>query len=103
YFGSSQLFATGGQSWYNGLQVVVTKRISSGLSFQGAYTYSHSMDDTQGTRFNDDCGGVSGNAFSDRPFNVKQSWSNSCYDITHVMSLNMLYHLPNRSANDMLS
>ena len=26
-----------------------------------------------------------------------ESWSDSCYDITNVMSLNMLYHLPNSS------
>ncbi len=103
YFGSSQLFTNGGESWYNALQIVATKRLSGGLSFQGSYSYSHSMDDTQGTRFNDDCGGVSGNAFSDSPLDVKRSWSDSCYDITNVVSLNMLYHLPNRSANDLLS
>jgi Carboxypeptidase regulatory-like domain len=94
YFGSSQLFTNGGQSWYNGLQLVLNKRISSGLSVQAGYTYSKSMDDTQGVRFNDDCGGVSGNAFSDRPLDVKQSWSDSCYDITNVFNLNLLYHLP---------
>jgi outer membrane receptor protein involved in Fe transport len=103
YFGSSQLFTNGGESWYNGLQLVVTKRLASGLSFQGSYSYSKSMDDTQGTRFNDDCGGVSGNVFSDRPFNVKQSWSDSCYDITNVMSLNMLYHLPGLNSQGVLS
>ncbi|HWF39164.1 MAG TPA: TonB-dependent receptor [Candidatus Acidoferrales bacterium] len=103
YFGSSQLFTNGGESWYNGLQVVVTKRLSKGLSFQGAYTYSKSMDDTQGVRFNDDCGGVSGNAFSDRPLDVKQSWALSCYDITNVFNMNILYHLPTLNSDGLLS
>jgi len=103
YFGSSQLFDNGGESWYNGLQVVLTKRVSSGLSFQAGYTYSKSEDDTQGTRFNDDCGGVSGNAFSDQPLNVKRSWSDSCYDITNVMNFNMLYHFPTVQAEGILS
>ena len=30
YFGSSQLFTNGGESWYNGLQMVVTKRLPAG-------------------------------------------------------------------------
>lgn len=103
YFGSSQLFSNFGESWYNGLQVVVTKRVTSGLSFQGSYAYSKSQDDTQGTRFNDDCGGNAAAPFSDNPFNPKQDWSPSCYDITQVMNLSMLYHLPNRKSNDVFS
>jgi len=103
YFGSSQLFTNGGESWYNGLQVVINKRLSNGLSFQAGYTYSKSMDDTQGVRFNDDCGGVSGNAFSDQPLNVKKSWSVSCYDITNVFNMNLLYHLPTIKSDGLLS
>ena len=103
YFGSSQLFSNFGESWYNGLQLVVTKRVTSGLSFQGAYTYSKSQDDTQGTRFNDDCGGNAGAPFADDPFDTKRSWALSCYDITHVMNLNMLYHLPNIKSTGVVS
>jgi hypothetical protein len=103
YFGSSQLFSNFGESWYNGAQLVVTKRVTSGLSFQAVYTYSKSQDDTQGTRFNDDCGGNSGAPFADNPFNPKQSWSLSCYDITHVMNANVLYHLPNLKSEGVLS
>ena len=103
YFGSSQLFSNFGESWYNGLQVVVTKRVTNGLSFQGSYAYSKSQDDTQGTRFNDDCGGNAAAPFADNPFDPKQDWSLSCYDITHVMNLSMLYHLPTISSNGVLS
>jgi len=34
---------------------------------------------------------------------VKRSWANSCYDVTHVMNLNMLYHFPTINSNGFLS
>jgi hypothetical protein len=103
YFTSALWFTNGGQSWYNGLQISVTKRLGHGLSIQGAYTYSKSEDDTQGMRFNDDCGGNAAAPFSDYPFNPKEDWSLSCYDITHVMHVNLLYHLPGIKSNGFVS
>ncbi len=103
YFTSALWFTNAGQSWYNGLQVSVTKRLGHGLSIQGAYTYSKSEDDTQGMRFNDDCGGNAAAPFSDYPFNPKEDWSDSCYDITHVMHFNLLYHLPGIKSNGFVS
>ena len=39
-------------SSYNGLQVVVNKRITHGLEFQSAYTWSNSLDLSQGQGYN---------------------------------------------------
>jgi hypothetical protein len=41
---------TAGNSWYNSLQAQVQKRLSHGLSFQVAYTYSKSIVDTDNSR-----------------------------------------------------
>ena len=39
---------TNGMAWYNGLQVVLQKRVSHGLQFQSSYTYSQNLDTMQG-------------------------------------------------------
>ncbi len=39
-YGTTNLETTNSDSWYNGLQTVVTKRLSHGLEVQGAFTYS---------------------------------------------------------------
>lgn len=94
FFTSAQFFTNAGSSWYNALQVNVTKRLSRGLMFQAAYTYSRATDDTQGTRFNDDCGGNSGSAFGQNPTQLQMDWGLSCYDVPHSVHFNLLYHLP---------
>lgn len=99
FFTSAQFFTNAASSWYNALQVNVTKRLSRGLMFQAAYTYSRATDDTQGTRFNDDCGGNSGSAFGQNPTQLQMDWGLSCYDVTHAVHFNLLYHLPNFTSN----
>ena len=37
------------ESWYNAMQVTVQKRLSRGFEFQSAYTWSKSLDNTQGS------------------------------------------------------
>ncbi len=103
YFTSALWFTNAGQSWYNGLQISVTKHLGHGLTVQGAYTYSKSEDDTQGMRFNDDCGGNAAAPFSPYPYDTKLDWSDSCYDITHVMHMNLIYHLPGIKSNGFVS
>jgi hypothetical protein len=103
YFTSAQFFTNAASSWYNALQVNVTKRLSRGLMFQAAYTYSRSTDDTQGMRFNDDCGGNSGSAFGQNPGQLKMDWGLSCYDVPQAVHFNLLYHLPNVTSNEFAS
>ncbi len=47
-FASVGTQGTFGVSSYNSLQITLTKRLSHGLSFLAAYTWSHSIDDTSG-------------------------------------------------------
>ena len=47
---------SGGASWYNGLEVSLTKRFSHGLQFLGSYTYSKTLD-TDAAQVNTTAGG----------------------------------------------
>ena len=85
---------TGADSWYNSLQVVLNKRLSRGLEFQSAYTWSKSLDTTQGQFYFAECadtGGVEGAS----PLNARLDKGPSCFDLKHNWHLNLLYHFPN--------
>ena len=92
---SSAIFTgTTSQSWYNSLQVVVNKRLSHGLEFQNSYTYSRALDTTQGQMYASDCGATGGLQAID-PFNPQYDKGPSCFDATHNLHFNLLYHMPN--------
>jgi hypothetical protein len=103
YWGSALFFTNGASSWYNGLQINVTKHLSRGLMFQGAYTWSRSTDTSEGTRFNDDCGGPAQANFGHDPYNLAMDYGPSCFNVTHVMHLNLIYHLPSLKSNGLVS
>jgi hypothetical protein len=44
---------TNSRSWYDGLQVTLNKKLGHGLEFQGSYTWSKSLDTTNGQIFID--------------------------------------------------
>jgi hypothetical protein len=50
FFGNLEV-SNGAFTWYDGLQVEVTKRLSNGLNFQAAYTWSKSEDTTSEATF----------------------------------------------------
>lgn len=103
FFTSAELFTNAASSWYNALQVNATKRLSRGLMFQAAYTFSRATDDTQGMRFNDDCGGNQAANFGQNPTQLKMDWGLSCYDVAQAVHFNLLYHLPNVTSNEFAS
>ena len=103
FFGSALFFTNAASSWYNSLQVNVTKRLGHGLMFQGAFTWSRSTDTTQGTRFNDDCAGPAQANFGHNPFNIAQDYGPSCFDVSKSAHLNVIYHLPGLSSNGFVS
>ncbi len=72
-----------GTSTYNGLQVSVERRFSSGLQFGVAYTLSRIYDNSS------DLTDTLPNAFDDRAY-----WGTSDLDRTHVLILNYIYELP---------
>ncbi len=103
FFTSALFFTNAASSWYHSLQVNVTKHLSRGLIFQGAFTWSRSTDTTEGTRFNDDCGGPAQANFGHNPFNLGLDYAPSCFDISKSAHMNVIYHLPGLHSEGFLS
>jgi len=99
---SIYLTSSYGASWYNALQVSVNKRLGSGLEFQGAYTYSRSEDITEGNIGGATCS-VVGVDQSDNPQHLRSDIGPSCFDLTHNLRFNMLYHFPNIKSDSKLA
>jgi hypothetical protein len=79
-----------GNSTYNAFQAVFTKRFSHGLQFQGAYTWSHAIDDAA-----DPLVAPGGNRnIARNSFNLKEERGSSDYDLRHRLILNFVYDLP---------
>jgi outer membrane receptor protein involved in Fe transport len=97
-YGSGTFSGTGSESWYNSLQLSVVKRLSAGLEFQAAYTYSHSLDTTSGQMSGGDCrsSGEDGVTYSGQLVVDKGP---SCSDLTHNVHFNLLYHFPDPKMN----
>jgi hypothetical protein len=86
-FGSDNAIQTTSASWYNALQVTVQKRLSHGLEFQSAYTYSKNLDLPQGRLT------IDGEAPTpEAPQYVDRG--RSVVDATHNWRFNTLYTLP---------
>jgi hypothetical protein len=87
---SAVLVDSGGNSNYNSLQVKVTKRPMHGLQLQGAYTWSHAIDDS-----NDPIvAGGNGVNFVRNPLDPGQDRGNSDHDIRHVAVISYIYEMP---------
>ena len=80
-----------GSSMYNGLQVNLERRFSTGIQFGFAYTLSRSTDN--GSSLTD----VLPNAYDDKAY-----YGNSDFDRTHVLVTNYIYELPFKGRSTML-
>jgi hypothetical protein len=79
-----------GNSTYNALQMVFTKRFSYGFQFQAAYTWSHAIDDAP-----DPLVAPGGNRnIARNSFNLKEERGSSDYDLRHRLIVNFVYELP---------
>lgn len=80
-----------GDSWYNGLEVSLSKRLSYGLQFLMSYTFSKTLD-TDGS---DVDAASSGNtaALGDQN-SEQQRWGRASFDRTHRFVLSMTWDLP---------
>lgn len=80
-----------GQSWYNGLEASLTKRLSGGLQFLASYTFSKSLD-TDGANIN---GTGAGNILTRGDQNSpSQRRGRSSFDRTNRFVFSMVYELP---------
>ncbi len=90
-FGSIPPIVTDANSFYNSFQLSLVKRFSQGLSFQGSYTFSKSIDDQTGPFPSD---WMSESGISQDFFNRKGDRGRSSFDRRHVFVFNFLYDLP---------
>jgi len=80
-----------GSSWYNGLEVSLTKRLSHGLQFLASYTFSKTLD-TDGADINSTSAGNTltlGDQNSPR-----QRWGRASFDRTHRLVFSTTWTLP---------
>src|SRR5205085_3485533 len=90
-FSTIDLKRADGNSWYNALQLSLDKRFSQGLQVQVRYTFSKSIDETQGTNSTDSISEVP-QALD--PDNRKTDRGRSEFDVRHVFAASFVYDLP---------
>jgi hypothetical protein len=97
-FASIGEVSTIGNSNYNAFQATFDKRLSHGLQFLAAYTFSKAMDDGSGfenSGFNGGGFGGFGNTRSVDPFNPKlRDYGPSIYDARHRFVISYVYMIP---------
>lgn len=84
---NADLWTTNGISFYNALQLSVTKRMSHDLQVNASYTYSHALDEGSGLG-----AGLFFNG--NNPLEPRTSYASSDFDRTHVFIISYLYNLP---------
>ena len=80
-----------GESWYNGLEASLTKRLGHGVQFLGSYTFSKTLD-TDGADINGTSGANTltlGDQNSSR-----QRWGRASFDRTHRLAFSTVWSLP---------
>jgi hypothetical protein len=95
-WGTASMLTAGADSWYNALEVELTKRASHGLEFQATYTWSQSLDDAQSQSYSNDCGiNAPGSTHNVDPIFPIHDKGPSCTDQPNDFSFNIVYHFPN--------
>jgi hypothetical protein len=87
----TELQATG-QSWYNSLQASLDKRVTSGLQFQAALTWSRIFDTTESQSSADAGSATSTNQLD--PLHPEGDRSPATFDVPITFRFNALYHIP---------
>jgi hypothetical protein len=88
---SLDVVESAGSSWYNGLELSLTKQMGHGLQFLASYTFSKALD-TDGADINGTSAGVAltlGNQNS-----PAQRWGRSSFDRTHRFVVSTTWSLP---------
>jgi hypothetical protein len=93
-FASYELYTADGNSWYNSLQFGLLKRVTKGLEFQSAYTWSKALDQSQG-QLNGES--LAANAWPADPSNISLEKGLAAFDATQSWHFNTIYRLPELS------
>lgn len=91
-FGEILYRHAGSNSWYNSLQLNVTRKYAQGLQLGGSYTFSRSLDEVSGLSPASDSD-VSPGRFLDY-YHRFLNKALSTFDARHVFSFNSIYELP---------
>jgi carboxypeptidase family protein len=91
YLGNGFFWYTEGVSSYNAVGVDLTKRVSSGLTFRGSYTFSKNLDDGSGLSSNEATNQTQNVLNRFDPF---RDYGRSALDFEHQASGNFSYQLP---------
>jgi hypothetical protein len=75
---------------YNSLQVSLEKRLSSGLSFEFNYVWSHFLDDQDSSAY----GGAAGTQTVQRSYDPSASYGSSNFDVRNAFKGRIVYELP---------
>jgi carboxypeptidase family protein len=89
-YGSLSGWSTIGNSYYNGMSLTLRQR-THGLQWDFNYTLSHSLDDSSGLQTDLGFGTAS---FILNPIRQHDWYSNSDFDIRHIINVNAVYELP---------
>jgi hypothetical protein len=90
-------WTTTGYSYYHGLQLMLRKRLSHGVSFAMNYTFSKAMDTSSTPERQDIFGGAFTGGYSGTTINswdIRKEYSFSDYDITHQFNGFWIAELP---------
>jgi len=94
HFGTMAGESATSESWYDGLQVGLTRRLRNGLEFQSAYTYSRAIDTTEGLIIVD-------GSFSSTASNLKLVDKGPAQtNATHNWRFNTIYHIPDLKSDN---
>ena len=91
---SLDMVESAGSSWYNGMEVSLTKRVSHGLQFLASYTFSKALD-TDGADINGTSAGLS-LTLGDQN-SPSQRWGRASFDRTHRFVFSEAWTLPSPS------
>ncbi|MBI3939454.1 MAG: TonB-dependent receptor [Acidobacteria bacterium] len=81
------------QSFYNGLQVKLDRRFSSGFQARASYTFSKNMDDGAAATFSG-LGDYGDQGYAQNPDNPKAERALSKLDVRQIFTASWLYQLP---------
>jgi hypothetical protein len=85
------LIESEGASWYNALDVSLTKRLSRGLQFLASYTFARALTDTPGTTAAND--GIGGSVLGDQT-NPASNYGPDSFIREHRFVFSYIYNLP---------
>ena len=75
---------------YNSLQASITKRLTSGLSFNFNYVWSHFLDDQDSSAE----GGIAGTQIFQNSYKPSDNYGSSNFDVRNALKGNIVYELP---------